>query len=81
MNLSCMQKDLNSGVAAVVRAIPRSQNPLASQLLARTENDSLVLVGTDGETVAITYRLKAAVATAGQITMEKARIIFFLQKK
>ena len=74
MNLSCMQKDLNSGVAAVVRAIPRSQNPLASQLLARTEDDSLVLVGTDGETVAITYKLKAAIATAGQITMEKARI-------
>ncbi len=74
MNLSCMQRDLNSGVAAVVRAIPRSQNPLASQLLARTEGDSLVLVGTDGETVAITYKLKAAVATPGQITMEKARI-------
>ena len=74
MNLSCMQRDLNSGVAAVVRAIPRSQNPLASQLLARTEGDSLVLVGTDGETVAITYKLKAAVATPGQITMEKTRI-------
>jgi len=74
MNLSCMQRDLNSGVAAVVRAIPRSQNPLASQLLARTEDDSLVLVGTDGETVAITYKLKAAVATPGQITMEKTRI-------
>ena len=74
MNLSCMQRDLNSGVAAVVRAIPRSQNPLASQLLARTEGDSLVLIGTDGETVAITYKLKAAVATPGQITMEKARI-------
>jgi len=74
MNLSCIQRDLNSGVAAVVRAIPRSQNPLASQLLARTDGDSLVLVGTDGETVAITYRLKAAIATAGQITMEKARI-------
>ncbi len=74
MNLSCMQRDLNSGVAAVVRAIPRSQNPLASQLLARTDGDSLVLVGTDGETVAITYKLPAAIATAGQITMEKARI-------
>ncbi len=69
-----MQRDLNSGVAAVVRAIPRSQNPLASQLLARTDGDSLVLVGTDGETVAITYKLPAAIATAGQITMEKARI-------
>ena len=69
-----MQRDLNSGVAAVVRAIPRSQNPLASQLLARTDGDSLVLVGTDGETVAITYKLKAAIATPGQITMEKARI-------
>jgi len=74
MNLSCMQRDLNSGVAAVVRAIPRSQNTLANQLLARTDGDSLVLVGTDGETVAITYKLKAAIATAGQITMEKARI-------
>jgi DNA polymerase-3 subunit beta len=69
-----MQRDLNSGVAAVVRAIPRSQNPLASQLLARTDGDSFVLVGTDGETVAITYKLPAAIATAGQITMEKARI-------
>ncbi len=74
MNLSCLQKDLNSGVSAVARAIPKSQNPLAGQLLAKTDGDDLLLVGTDGETVAITYRVKAAIGSPGEITMEKLRL-------
>jgi DNA polymerase-3 subunit beta len=79
MRLSCQQEDLHRGLSAVGRAIPaRSTLPITQHILLEAEGDAITLSATDAETIAITYRIPAAVQEAGSITMPSRLLADFV---
>ena len=69
MKISCLQQNLSRGLAIVARAVAtRSNLPVLQNVKISTQNDMLVLTGTNLD-IAITTKIGAQIEEEGEITI------------
>ena len=69
MKISCLQQNLSRGLAIVGRAVAtRSNLPVLQNVKISTQNDMLVLTGTNLD-IAITTKIGAQIEEEGEITI------------
>ena len=78
MKISCLQQNLSRGLAIVGRAVAtRSNLPVLQNVKISTQNDMLVLTGTNLD-IAITTKIGAQIEEEGEITIPARLLTDFL---